>query len=151
MIQRILIPLDLTDKHDRAIALGAELATPSGGTVTLLHVIETIPGLSDDEEKDFYARLERAARKHLDGLSRDLVETCNVEWKSSVVSAPPDRTLCRGAESRLNRLDCPAARCQPPNGGLGQPQLSGRHPGRVSGTAGEVGERGVHAPRSPHY
>lgn len=65
MFRHILIPLDLTDKHRQAIAIGGELASQSGGTVTLLHIIEKIPGLSDDEEKGFYARLERAARAHL--------------------------------------------------------------------------------------
>jgi nucleotide-binding universal stress UspA family protein len=65
VFQHILIPLDLTDKHRQAVLIGAELATQSRGTVTLLHIIEKIPGLSDEEDKTFYARLERTARDHL--------------------------------------------------------------------------------------
>jgi nucleotide-binding universal stress UspA family protein len=72
MFRHILIPLDLTDKHRQALAIGAELAGQSGGTVTLLHIIEKIPGLSDEEEKGFYDRLERAARTHLTNYAEAL-------------------------------------------------------------------------------
>jgi nucleotide-binding universal stress UspA family protein len=65
MFTRILLPLDLSAKHQVALDTAAALARQSGGEVILLHVIEEIPGLSRDEEKDFYARLERAAREHL--------------------------------------------------------------------------------------
>jgi nucleotide-binding universal stress UspA family protein len=65
MFKKILVPLDLTDKHRPALAIAAELAQQSGGKVTLLHVIEVIPALSRDEESVFYNRLERTARDHL--------------------------------------------------------------------------------------
>src|SRR5262245_34173164 len=65
MFKKILLPLDLTDKHRRALDIAADLASPGGGEVTLLHVIEVIPGLKMEEERHFYNRLEEAARKHL--------------------------------------------------------------------------------------
>jgi len=72
VFQNIVIPLDLTDKHRQAVAIAAELAGQSGGTLTLLHVIEKIPGLSDEEERGFYARLERSARTHLANYAESL-------------------------------------------------------------------------------
>src|ERR1051326_9108272 len=51
MFKRILIPLDLTDKHHAALSKAADLARHSDGRVTLLHVIEVIPGLAVEEEK----------------------------------------------------------------------------------------------------
>jgi len=65
MFKNILLPLDLTDKHHQAATTAAELARQSGGSVVLVHVVETIPGLPADEEKPFYSRLERSARSHL--------------------------------------------------------------------------------------
>ena len=82
MFNKILVPLDLTDKHQPALAIAAELAQQSGGEVTLLHVIEVIPGLSMDEEKSFYSRLDRAARKHLKRFANALAKrpiTCREE------------------------------------------------------------------------
>jgi nucleotide-binding universal stress UspA family protein len=65
MFKKILLPLDLTDKHGPALAIAAELVQQSSGEVTLLHVIELIPGLSLEEEHAFYNRLERMALAHL--------------------------------------------------------------------------------------
>ena len=50
------------------------LAKASDGEVTLLHVIEIIPGLNPEEERDFYQRLEQAALDHLTRLGRNLAE-----------------------------------------------------------------------------
>jgi len=65
MFKKILVPLDLSDKHRAALRIAEELARQSGGETILLHVIEVIPGLDMDEEKDFYRKLEQAAQKHL--------------------------------------------------------------------------------------
>jgi nucleotide-binding universal stress UspA family protein len=66
MFKKILLPLDLTDKHQPAIDIAAHLARQSKGQVTLLHVIELIAGLPLEEEKDFYGKLERTAQAHLE-------------------------------------------------------------------------------------
>jgi nucleotide-binding universal stress UspA family protein len=66
MFKKILLPLDLTDRHEEALAVAARLARESGGELTLLHVIEVIPGLSREEEATFYRRLERMATAHLE-------------------------------------------------------------------------------------
>jgi nucleotide-binding universal stress UspA family protein len=74
MLKHILLPVDLTDKHQKAVAAAADLAAQFGADVTLLHVVELIPGIAAEEEKDFYKRLERIARKHLERLSAGLTE-----------------------------------------------------------------------------
>jgi nucleotide-binding universal stress UspA family protein len=65
MFNKILIPLDLTDKHRPALAAAVELAQKGGGQIYLLHVIERIPGLPEEEVADFYRRLEHNAEQHL--------------------------------------------------------------------------------------
>lgn len=63
MFQNVLVPVDLTDTHQRTLGLAADLTKAGGGTLTLLHVVEVVPGLSFDEEREFYERLaETAAR-----------------------------------------------------------------------------------------
>lgn len=64
MFKKIVAALDLTERHQPALKIAAELAG-SKGEVALVHVIEVIPGLGVTEEPEFYQRLERAARKHL--------------------------------------------------------------------------------------
>ena len=83
MFRNILLPVDLTDRHGPALDLAAEYAGRGGGTVTLLHVIEIIPGLSLEEEREFYTRLERTARSHLARLGERL-ERGKVSWRAEV-------------------------------------------------------------------
>ena len=66
MFKTILIPLDLTDKHDRVLQCAAELAQASDGRVILVHVVEMIDGIQPDEERDFFGRLEKSAELHLE-------------------------------------------------------------------------------------
>lgn len=74
MFQKILVPVDLSDTHQQAIAIAAKLAGEGDGQVILLHVVEVIPGLWVEEERDFYDRIETAARDHLIRLGRQLEE-----------------------------------------------------------------------------
>jgi nucleotide-binding universal stress UspA family protein len=82
MFRTILVPVDLTDRHEQALNTAAELAG-GGGEVVLLHVIETIVGVSLEEERDFYARLERHSRTHLKRLSGRL-EARGVSYRAEV-------------------------------------------------------------------
>jgi nucleotide-binding universal stress UspA family protein len=83
MFQKILLPVDLSNRHAQALQAAAALARP-GAEVVLLHVIEIIPGLSLEEEKDFYQRLEKAARRHLAQLGKQL-EQGGVTWRAETI------------------------------------------------------------------
>ncbi len=74
MFMKILLPLDLSDRHRQAVDVAAELAKQSGGEVVLLHVIEMIPGVPLEEERAFYGRLDKMAQTHLEGVTRRLSE-----------------------------------------------------------------------------
>lgn len=73
MFQRILVPVDLTQKNTHAVETARDLAAESGGTVTLLHVIETLD-LPFEELEGFYARLEEKARRAMDEMAAPLQE-----------------------------------------------------------------------------
>jgi universal stress protein A len=73
MFQRILVPIDLTQKSLAAVDLAFEFAETSGAEVILLHVIETIEHVQFDELKPFYQRLEESARSGLMEFSEKFV------------------------------------------------------------------------------
>jgi nucleotide-binding universal stress UspA family protein len=83
MFAKVMVPVDLTDRHQPALALAAKLLAP-GGEVVVLHVIEVIHGLSREEEPTFYQRLERKAVAHLDRLVSHL-KGLGASARSSVV------------------------------------------------------------------
>ncbi len=72
MFKEILVPVDLTDTHGHALDIARELAGQDRGQITLLHVVELIAGLSQEEGKDFYNRLENKARQHVETLAARL-------------------------------------------------------------------------------
>ena len=86
MFQRILVPVDLTEKSLKAVDLAYEFATRLGAEVVLLHVIETIEHVEFEFEelKPFYDRLEASARKGLQEFSERFVSN-NLRVDSAIV------------------------------------------------------------------
>jgi universal stress protein A len=121
MFKKILLPVDLTDRHARVLDVAAELASRSGGDVILLHVIETIAGLSMQEEQDFYRRLERAAQAHLQRLGKHLAER-KVPWQAVIQygnRAPESVRYAQEAAADLIILTAPRLDPAVPSAGWG--------------------------------
>jgi universal stress protein A len=84
MFRSILVPVDFTDRSGEAVDLATRLVAPDGGRVTLLHVVQTVPGLDLAGDPDFYRRLESAASKKMRALGERL-QTAGIEWKAAIV------------------------------------------------------------------
>jgi universal stress protein A len=126
MFEKILLPVDLSDKHQAAIEAAAELARQHGGEVTLLHVIEVIPGLPIEEEKAFYDRLERRARTHLERLG-NLVLQRRISTRLVVVLGNRAPEIARYAsETGTNLIVLTAPRLDPEHPVAGWGSLSYR-------------------------
>ena len=65
MYRRILVPTDLTDRTMKALEVASNIAAPGDAQITLLHVIETIPGSDFEELASFYRKLEQHASDRL--------------------------------------------------------------------------------------
>jgi nucleotide-binding universal stress UspA family protein len=121
MFQKILVPLDMTFKHQRAIDMAAELARQSGGEVILRHVIELLHGVPRTEDKEFYNRLEAAAQEHLDNHLLGLKErgiTCRKDLLFGVRAAEVFRHA-RSLEADLIVLTAPRIDLDHPEEGWG--------------------------------
>jgi nucleotide-binding universal stress UspA family protein len=121
MFKKILLPLDLTEKHQAALEMAAELARQSQGEVFLLHLVEAIPGLSGDEERRFYQRLEQVARSHLGRLALTISKK-KVPVRTNVLVGQrvPD-TLRYATEKEVDLIVLTSPPFQPdhPGAGLG--------------------------------
>jgi nucleotide-binding universal stress UspA family protein len=73
MFERILVPVDLSQKSLKSVDMAYDFATRFGAEVVLLHVIETIEQLDFAELKTFYDRIEKTARKGLSELAERFV------------------------------------------------------------------------------
>jgi nucleotide-binding universal stress UspA family protein len=124
MFKKILLPVDLSDRHQRALDSGADLASQSGGEVVLLHVIEIMAGLSLEEERDFYRRLEKIAHQHLARLAA-LLQKRNVNCRAEVVFGNRGPEIIRHAgETGVDLIVVTAPRIEPQNLATGWASLS---------------------------
>jgi nucleotide-binding universal stress UspA family protein len=71
VFKHILLPVDMSARHQHAVEIAARFAIESDGEVTLLHVIDIIAG-PWLQELDFYKRIVERARAHLASLGRSL-------------------------------------------------------------------------------
>jgi nucleotide-binding universal stress UspA family protein len=74
MFKRILVPIDLSDRNDRALSVALAVARQNRARVILVHVIQAVPDAQAAELRDFYERLEvtrcgRAVRPPAGGRS----------------------------------------------------------------------------------
>lgn len=68
MFEKILVPVDFTEKNEAAVRLAVELVADAG-EITLLHVIETISDAPFDELEEFYRRIEERSRREMAALA----------------------------------------------------------------------------------
>ncbi len=68
MFKEILVPTDLSERTDHALAIAEDMARRDKNRIHLLHVIETLEDTSYDELRDFYRRLEKRAQKAMEKM-----------------------------------------------------------------------------------
>jgi nucleotide-binding universal stress UspA family protein len=71
MYRAILVPVDVAPDHQPVFDVVAALARP-GARVTLLHVIEIVTGIEDEEMESFYRVLHGRATELLNGWCEQL-------------------------------------------------------------------------------
>jgi nucleotide-binding universal stress UspA family protein len=124
MFKKILLPIDLSDNHGRVLGVAADLASAGRGEVTLLHIIEVIAGLTMEEEKDFYQRLEQAARRHLGKLS-DQLKPRDLPRRAEVLYGNREAEVVRYArEAETDLIVLTAPQFDPHNVGVSLGSLS---------------------------
>jgi nucleotide-binding universal stress UspA family protein len=123
MFTKIVMPLDLTDRHQPALDVAAQLAQQNHGEITLLHVIELIPGLPMEEEKTFYSRLERIARQHLERHATALAGR-RVACRDKILFGHRATEIVRYAQDHADLVVLTAPRINPENVAAGWGSLS---------------------------
>lgn len=72
MFNHILVPVDFTEKNRRVLDVALTLTKKHQSKLTLLHVIEKIEFLAEEDTKEFYRKLETAAQEKMERLVQKL-------------------------------------------------------------------------------
>jgi len=120
MFDRILLPVDLSDRNNAALQAAIDLANP-GATITLLHVIETIRGVEFQELDDFYQDLSAKAEGVMESWCSH-ASAPGLELSRAIVYGRRDREILAFAEqegSDLIVLSSHRIDAEHPSAGLG--------------------------------
>ena len=82
MYRNILLPVDLTDKNNLAVEAAREVLDTVGGSVTLLHVVETLD-LPFEEMQDFYEQLADSASGKMETIVAERLQGCNAKHETA--------------------------------------------------------------------
>ena len=96
VFSRVLIPTDLTDSAARALKLALALARGGQATVTLVHVVQQVPGLPPAEMRAFYDRLVKRSSRRLASTAK-LFAARGITVRSQILIGEPAREIVRAA------------------------------------------------------
>jgi nucleotide-binding universal stress UspA family protein len=96
VFSRILVPTDLTDRAARALKLALALAQDRPASVTLVHVVQQVPGLPPGEMRAFYDRLVKRSRRGLASAAK-LFAARGITVRSQILIGEPAREIVRAA------------------------------------------------------
>lgn len=68
--EHLLVPIDWSDRDQRALEAAIEMAAQHQARTTLIYVIEAIDTDDEEELKSFYAEVEDSVRERLQSLVR---------------------------------------------------------------------------------
>ena len=80
--RHLLVPVDFTEKNQSALEIAFEIAVNNRARVTLLHVVEEVPG-ADAELKQFIERLQQRAESEIERCSQKFAQA-GVEIETKV-------------------------------------------------------------------
>jgi universal stress protein E len=96
MFAHVLVPIDLRERSERTLRL---VTTLPAKRVTLLHVIQRVPGLSAAELRPFYAKLRRQADQVVTRAATTLAAS-GLRVRRAVTIGDPPREILRVANAR---------------------------------------------------
>jgi len=123
MFHSVLVPVDFTERSAVAADLAAELVDAEAGKVTLIHVVQTVPGIEASDEDDFYRRLEAAAADKMSDLAERLASK-DVCWRAVLLVGSRAGEILRAAEGDIDLIVLSSHRVDSQGGGAGAGTLS---------------------------
>jgi nucleotide-binding universal stress UspA family protein len=97
-----MVPVDLSDRNERALRIALELARERGGRTTLFHVIQRVPGIALRELDTFYQRLVESSERRLRRIARKFADR-GLDVRTEVrVGEPPAEIIRATLRERVD-------------------------------------------------
>jgi universal stress protein A len=122
MFKHILVPIDLSDRNSRILAIALTLAQQSRARVTLVHVIHRVANVPQVELREFYRELRQKSERKL-ALAEKRFGRGGVAVRAAVLIGEPAVEIIKTAAR--HRVDLIV---------MGSHRVDPRRPGRGLGT-----------------
>ena len=119
MFRRILVPMDLSDRNAGPLKLALALARKGPATVTLVHAVQYVPGLTAGEMRPFYDRLVKTSRRRLERAARPFAAKGIVVRTQVSVGEPASEIVRAAAAARSDLIVMGSHRVNPKRRGMG--------------------------------
>jgi nucleotide-binding universal stress UspA family protein len=93
----VMVPVDLSDRNERALRTALALAREAASRVTLFHVIQLVPGLAPGELEKFYRLLVDRSERKLREVARSFTSK-GVEVSTQVRIGEPAAEIVRATQ-----------------------------------------------------
>jgi nucleotide-binding universal stress UspA family protein len=94
LFRHIMVPVDLGQRHERALKLARAVAVDSGSRVTLFHVVQRVSGLASGELEDFYRPLVARSERRLREAARPFIDRA-IDVRTEVRVGEPATDIVR--------------------------------------------------------
>jgi nucleotide-binding universal stress UspA family protein len=94
--RHLMVPIDLSDRHERVLRMVLALAADHACRVTLFHVVQRVPTLATAELAGFYRRLVKTADRRLRQVARSFTEH-EIDVRTQVRIGEPAIEIIRAA------------------------------------------------------
>ena len=91
-----MVPVDLSDRNERALRAALALAREASSRVTLFHVIQRVAGLAPGELEEFYRLLVERSERKLRKVARSFTRN-GLEVSTQVRIGEPATEIVRAA------------------------------------------------------
>jgi len=99
----LMVPVDLSDRNERALRTALALTREAGSRVTLFHVIQRVPGLAPGELEKFYRLLVDRSERKLREVARSFTSK-GVEVSTQVRIGEPAADIVRATLREAENL-----------------------------------------------
>ena len=93
LFNHVLVPIDFTEKNDRALQIARQIAEQNKADVSLVHVVETIDDMDDAEMEAFYARLKERSIEKMDPLAAMFSEAGIQVYQKTLIGKPAEQLV----------------------------------------------------------
>ena len=116
LFNHVLVPVDFTEKNNQALQIAKQIAEQNKADVSLVHVVETISDMNDEEMSAFYARLKERSVEKMDPLAEMFSQGGIQVYQKTLLGKPAEQIVRYAIDDNIDLLILSSHKFNPSEG-----------------------------------